>query len=431
VFRHDDSLLSAAQLWTLGNIQEFNRRYLGNPIEGTDQNFLEKLKEQLSGAPTQVIQLAAETIWFLHVFPVARVTKPETKRDQIKEVWAWSGSILPDSPYLSDDALSGVGHPGTFYLTNRYRQLGFLLSVLEKWKALTPAQRDVLLDQNAPWNFMEWLDTIEEAERLAMRNAILYFLFPDDLERNLNNDHRKQIVKALKHRIPEEFRPKGENPPLRYLDRAIRELRKGFEEEFKTKELDFYRPPIHAQWWTKIREDTRREIAASLKQILTPYHLELQQCGSKKKTIEDCRPVDTKTGFWTNPTDATSKPLRWILHLALVNDKVVASVPNEHGARRIAFATTHKGTSGAVTTRIVPAIKVAGDKFIFYEVWEWLLLHCFLPALPTGSGAQLFDHFDEKTGKLTYMGNDQPYVAAALITLNEDDDLFVSFGVQF
>ena len=38
----------------------------------------------------------------------------------------------------------------------------------------------------------------------------------------------------------------------------------------------------------------------------------------------------------------------------------------------------------------------------------------------------MFENFDEKTGKLTYMEQDQPYIAAALIALNEDDDMFVT-----
>ena len=79
-----------------------------------------------------------------------------------------------------------------------------------------------------------------------------------------------------------------------------------------------------------------------------------------------------------------------------------------------------------MTTRIIPAIKVGDEEFVFYETWEWLLLHCFLPALEVGSSGQLFDHFDETTGRLAYMGHDQPYIAAALIALTEDDDLFLS-----
>ena len=425
-FLGDGSLFSDEALWTLGNIQELKQRFLGNPIEGAERTFFEKLKEQLDGAPVEVLQLTAEVVWFLLLFPIFSATKPETKRAQIKEVWEWSGSDLPDSSYLSDQALMGVGHPGTAYLTRRYEQFGFLLEVSEQWKALPEARRTELMTNDPPWSFVTWLDRFEHADRRPVRNAILYFLFPDDLERNLSSEHRRQIVEALKYRLPEELRPKGRNPPLADLDRTIYELRKILESELGTNEIDFYRPPIYAQWFIGIREGARNEIGAGLKKVLSEYDLELRQCGSKKKSLETCKPVSEKTGFWENPADATNKPLRWFLHLELENDKLVARVPKEHGARRIAFANTAQGTSGAVTTRIIPAIKVNNEKFVFFETWEWMLLHCFLPALAVGSSGQLFDEFDEATGRLVYMGHDQVYIASALISLNEDDDLFVA-----
>ena len=320
----------------------------------------------------------------------------------------------------------GVGHPGTAYMTRRYDQFGFVLEVVDRWKTLPEAERSGLMTEDVPWGFMAWLDGFENADRRPVRNAILYFLFPDHLERNMSNEHRRQIVDALKHRLPEHLRPKARNPSLGEMDRAISELRKGFEEEFDSKELDFYRPPIHAQWFIGIREKARSEIGTGLKKVLSEYDLELRQCGSKKKMLEDCKPVDETTGFWAHPTDATNKPLRWLVHLALEKNRVIARVPGERGARRIAFANTAQGTSGAVTTRIVPAIKLNEEKFVFYETWEWLLLHCFLPALPIGSSGQLFDEFDEASGKLTYMGQEQDYIAAGLITLQDDDNEFVA-----
>ena len=425
-FLKDGSLFSDQPIWTLTAIQDFKQRFVENPIEGTDRTFFEKLKEQLNGAPVQTVQLAAELVWFLLLFPIYSSTKPETKRVQITDVWGWSQTLLPDSPHLSDQALMGVGHPGTAYLTRRDAQLAFLLEVLDRWKALPNSRRIEILTKESPWQFVAWLDAVDGADRHPIRNAVLYFLFPDGLEGNLSNEHRRQIVKALKHRLPEELRPKGSKPPLLALDRAIFELRNGFEEELGTKDLDFYRPPLYAQWFTGIRETARNEIGAGLKKVLSEYDLELRQCGSKKKSLEACKPVDESTGYWLNPADATNKPLRWIVHFDVVDDTVLARVPEEHGSRRIAFANTAQGTSGAVTTRIVPAIRTGDEKFVFYETWEWLLLHCFLPALPAGSSGQLFDEFDENTGRLVYMGEEQAYIAAALIALNEEDDPFIS-----
>ncbi len=232
-------------------------------------------------------------------------------------------------------------------------------------------------------------------------------------------------MESLKHRLSDEQRPRGRSPSLRDVDRAISELRKGFEEEFGTRELDFYRPPIYAMWFTGIRDEARSRIGTALKSVLNEYDLELRQCGSKKKTLASCASVNEATGFWESPTAATNKPLRWFLHLALEDDRVVARLPDAHGSRRIAFANTAQGTSGAVTTRIVPAINL-GRRFVFYETWEWLLLHCFLPALEVGSSGQLFDEFDEVTGRLMYKGRKQDYIAAGLIDLQEDDNEFVA-----
>ena len=425
-FVADGSLFGAEALWTLDNIRDLKRRFLGRPIEGAERTFFDKLREQMDGASNEVIRLTAEVVWLLLLFPISSTTKPDTKREQIRGVWRWSGTDLPDTPFLSDPALMGVGHPGTAYLTRRYEQFGFFLEVMDQWKALPGAERSGLMTEDAPWRFMAWLDGFKNADLRPMRNAILYFLFPDHLERNLSNDHRRQIVDALKHRLPEDLRPKGRHPPLGEMDRAISELRKGFEDESDSKKLDFYRPPIYAQWFIGLREKARSEIGAELKKVLSEYDLELRQCGSKKKTLESCKPVDETTGFWANPTDATNKPLRWFLHLELKDDRVIARIPDAHGARRISFANTAQGTSGAVTTRIVPAIKLSEEKFVFYETWEWLLLHCFLPALPAGSSGQLFDEFDEASGKLTYMGEQQDYIAAGLIALQDDDNEFVA-----
>ena len=403
-FLADGSLFSEQALWTLENMRDLKERFLGNPIEGADRTFFEKLNVQLDGAPGEVVRLAAEVVWFLLLFPMWSATRPDTKREQIGNVWRWSGGDLSETPFLADEALMGVGHPGTAYLTRRNEQFGFLLEVFERWKSLPVADRDELMTEGAPWGFVAWLDAFEHADRRPVRNALLYFLFPDELERNLSNDHRRQIVGALKHRLPAEQRPVGLKPPLAKLDRAIRDLRRVFEEEGGTTELDFYLPPIHSQWFTAVREKARSEIGAALKNVLSEYDLELRQCGSKKKTLATCAAVDETTGFWENPTAATNKPLRWLLHLALEDEGVVARVPNAHGSRRIAFANTAQGTSGAVTTRIVPAIKLADGKFVFQETWEWLLLHCFLPALEIGSSGQLFDSFEEATGRLMYKG---------------------------
>lgn len=424
-FLANGSLFTEDDLWTAENMLELKSRCIDNPIEGGEQSFAEKLSVQLSGAPKSVIQLAAEILWLLTLFPRSENFHPNTKRSQVRDVWELSGTDLPQSSHLSDEALDGVGNPGLDYTIRKYDQFSLLIEVMLGWKAQSAEEQNALVTEDVPWKFLAWLDSFENSDR-PVRHAILYFLFPDKLERIMSSLHRSQIVAALKHRLPEEHRPRRSNPSLEELDRAISQLREIFEKDFDTTELDFYRPPINSLWFTSVREKVRAEIGTELKKVLSVYGLELRQCGSKKKTLDVCKPVDESTGFWSNPADATNKPVRWFLHLELEDDRIIARVPKSHGARRIAFANTAQGNSGAIATRIIPAIKLTDEQFVFYETWEWLLLHCFLPALPTGSSGQLFENFDETSGKLTYMGKEQAYIVAGLITLQEDDNEFVA-----
>ncbi|HUX80496.1 MAG TPA: hypothetical protein VMW10_12250, partial [Alphaproteobacteria bacterium] len=177
-------------------------------------------------------------------------------------------------------------------------------------------------------------------------------------------------------------------------------------------------------------QQARRTIAGVIERAIEPYGLELRQCGSKKSNLAACnKAIDTSTGFWKDPAEATNKPLRWIVHLDLTGSSPIARLAEKdgqplHGTRRIAFSNNAQQKSGAITVRIVPAIKVSTDLFVFHEEWEWLLLLCFFPALPKGSSGQLLDDFNPETGSLVYMGNDQPYVFSALITLNVEDAQF-------
>lgn len=105
------SILTDRPLWTLSNLNDLLTRFTGNPISGS-RDFLDKLSEQLKDAPAEIPQLAAEVLWFLNLFPHPGTMKAETKREQIKTVWQWSGEDVPASPFLNDDTLGGVGNPG-------------------------------------------------------------------------------------------------------------------------------------------------------------------------------------------------------------------------------------------------------------------------------------------------------------------------------
>ena len=243
----DGSVFGEDALWTIPNIRELQERVQENPILGTDSTFYDKLSVQLESAQPEVVRLAAETLWFLFLLPWYESMKPETKRAQIREVWRWSGSDLPDSGYLRDSVLKGVANPGPAFHTYRPDELDFLWRTVERWKMLpNPRQRE-LMRVDEPWDFVAWVDGIDGAERRTMRHAILYFLFPDDLERIVSRSHKRQIVETLKARLPQKFVPQSRVPSADKLDRALRELRRALEREYG-KEIDYYFSPLKELW---------------------------------------------------------------------------------------------------------------------------------------------------------------------------------------
>lgn len=421
----DGSILSDERLWTVANLDALRGRFRDNPIEGADRGFYDKLQEQLSGAPPELIHLAAEVVWFLLLFPHHTKFGPEKKAERVREVWAWSGQEAPDGLYLDSPSLMGVGNPGTAYLARLPDEFGFLVDTMAAWKARTSADRAALLGEpEAPWRFAAWLETLPGADRRPVRHALLFFLFPDAFESSVSTEHKRQILAAFLGEIPAAERPRGKRPTPLACDRALYVLRRHLEAERGDSEFSFYRPPYVQRWRTGVRDAARSLLVSSLEQMLKEHGLELHECGSKKRTLADCGEISEATGFWAKPTETTNKPLRWIVHLELEGGSVVARLAGQHGDRRIAFANTKGGISGMVLTRVVPAVRVGDGHFAFHEAWEWTLLLGFLPALPAGSSGQLLGDFDPATGVLAYMGAPQPYAAATLVALNESEDVF-------
>lgn len=413
-------------LWTLANLETLLGLFVGNPIVGSSRDFLDKLSEQLKGAPPPVIQLAAEVIWFLLLFPSPNSMKAETKREAVRQIWSWSGEELPNSPYLDDAHLHGVGHPGTAYLTQRPAEFEYLLKVVIAFKRLPPAERQRIMQDDVPWTFMEWLDEQEGSDRRLVRHALLYFLFPDDMERNTSREHRHQIYEALKSKLPANQRIRSRNRTQVDYDKAIARIRAALEQERGTKELDFYQDDIKRQWFAPYREGKRKDFTSWLDGYLTDRGLRLNQSG-RDTTLEKLRNEDaisSDTGFWSSDSGLTAKPPRWLIHFDFGGQHPAASVPALHRARAIGFANTKGGDSGAFAVRVLPITKHDDGTFHVIETWEWLLLFCFPGGLKPGSAAQAFDDFDPATGALTYMGETIPYIFSALLCLNAPDEIY-------
>lgn len=415
------SIFTDQPLWTLPHLNDLLSRYADNPIQGS-RDFFDKLREQMKDAPPVTIELAAEVIWFLHLFPSSSTLKPETKRDQVLNVWSWSGAPAPTSQFLENGPLHGVGNPGTAYFTHRPAEFEYLTRILIAFKSLPAGEQGRLMQEDVPWEFMRWLDGQPGSDRRLVRGAILYFLFPDYLERNMSKDHKQQIYNAFKSRLPAEYVIKSKPPSLSEYERAIAQIRTTLMQERGITQLDFYNDETKNFWFNTLRDSSLKDFTSWVNAFLKDHGLQLNQPGRDLKKLDAKRAIDPTTGFWVNTTFVTSKPPRWLLHFDATADDLVASVPTKHRAGVIGYADTKGGDSGALAVRILPVLKTGEGQFQEIERWEWLLLICFPGGLEPGSSGEAFDDFNVETGALTYFKRDQPYIFGALLCLNTPDE---------
>jgi len=233
----DASIFSAELIWTQPFAAEL-KRFFVDSLDESDAKFIDKLERQLGPASQTAKQLMAEILWVLCLFPSN--SKPATKRTQLFRIWSLGGPVpATDHPMLSDAVLLGVGSAGTAYLTQHWREVSYLILLIIKFKALGQQERKAIFASHG--SFSDWLDTLPETLSRQFPHMLLYFAFPDEVERISSSRE--------KHKILSGFGISGsKNWSNRKLDEEILSIRKRLEGEFPGQILDFYRPPLVARW---------------------------------------------------------------------------------------------------------------------------------------------------------------------------------------
>jgi 5-methylcytosine-specific restriction enzyme B len=231
--------VDGASLWVGGLLDELDKLFVQNPDEG-EGDFLSKLKAQIAPGSAGCKQLMAELLWLLLLF--SSNTGAERKREIVREIWSWSGSALnEDHPLLSDGVLGGIGSTGTAYNTQRWRELGFLLTAVRDFKRRNEEQRRELLRD--PWAFAAWLTSVANGQLRQLRHILPHLLFPDSFERISSGQDKRAIVSRYT------------DTPLKVIktwdreriDRTLLDIRERLEKEHGSK-IDFYQDEFGAEW---------------------------------------------------------------------------------------------------------------------------------------------------------------------------------------
>ncbi|WP_199454428.1 AAA family ATPase [Vibrio owensii] len=236
------SLFTELAVWNSPTCQELVDFFVENLDEG-DGDFFEKLETQLADASPEAKVLASEMLWLMFLCPSN--TGPESKRKSIERVFSWSGYEIAPEPkqkFLSDNALTGIGSAGTAYNTGRWRELVYVIRLVEALLKLSEMERKELL--NDVERLPQWLESIPENGTRQFRHMFLYLLYPEAHERIFGNTDRKSILTTLTDITSIEYN----RMDTKEADAQLLALRQSFEAEFGTKELDYYVEPLRSKW---------------------------------------------------------------------------------------------------------------------------------------------------------------------------------------
>lgn len=291
------SILTNQSLWTSQVLDLLDEHFVRNPDLG-DGKFLDKLESQLAPAANFAKQLVAEMMWLLYLCPSSLTAAH--KRKTIQAIWSWSGEPFPaDSRWLDDDVLAGVGSAGPGFNQNQWRELVFLINFLRRFNELTDIHQMELIGNG--WAFDEWLRQIPDWEARQFRHMLLFLLFPDDFERIFGQNDRKTIVR---HYSKHERRAVNRMNPVQ-LDRELQAIRKRLETERGTTQLDYYVPPLKAEW--------RSETFAAATENVTAGHIRL----ALHEIDQDGVPKDAESTGYDLVYDGKRYPPKLVLSLAV------------------------------------------------------------------------------------------------------------------
>lgn len=235
LLRNGSLLFEQANLWRPELLDSIHKAFVATPDEG-DRSFIDKFRDQIQPAGTEVIRLAAELLAVYFLFPSN--VGGFRKRQVVNEVLGWASDNLPETHLLSQAFEHGIGSGGQGYNTRRPFEIAFLIEFVKGWKALSSEQQQAAA--NDPWKFQELIDGTEDAESKQLRHMLLHLLFPDSFERIASGNHKRRVIAAFTGLVQDEHEDE---------DRQLLAIRQGLEALMPKKTLDFYWPPLEAAWY--------------------------------------------------------------------------------------------------------------------------------------------------------------------------------------
>ncbi len=196
--RRGESLFApGTPVWTAETARDLRSRFVERP-DDSKRSFVEKLRDQLAGAPDATIQLAAELLYIQLL--VTYKLRSELKSSQVETVLSWMRAPVNVPGQLLSAFKQGLIRDQTFGLHKPFH-LAYLVLFVEAWAALAPDERNRLLTD--PRAFKRFAYTTQSPACQPIREALLHVVHPEYFECISARHHKQWIANAFRDRLPE------------------------------------------------------------------------------------------------------------------------------------------------------------------------------------------------------------------------------------
>lgn len=188
--KNKKSIFTDEEVLTESNLDFLKKNFVQNPDETENKNFDIKIKEQFEKANNNQKDLMANIIWLWRLPPkkvIARKQYFEKFFENLK-----SSIKIEKNPDLFSD-FEGFANTGTYYNTNKFYELVYIIRFLEDWIDLkvTEANKMDFLKANSS------ITVGNQTKSVSMRNALLYLFDPGNYMPIISNAHKEAIVAAF------------------------------------------------------------------------------------------------------------------------------------------------------------------------------------------------------------------------------------------
>lgn len=227
-------LLDNPKVWVPEHFETLINQYVRRPDAG-DGGFYDKLHGQLSKCNADEVALMAEIFWIVQL-PTTNLAA-EYKRSRI--AWIWNAnppaSFPIDSPFLTDEVLSGLGSGGTGYNLYLWMEMAFAINAFADLAARPQSERQTILADG--WTFAEWLESIPSGKGRQLYHALCHVFFPDQFERVFSQSQKNKVARAHGIWTPDY---RSSRPAM---DKGLLDVRERLEHEFPDG-VDYYLEPV-------------------------------------------------------------------------------------------------------------------------------------------------------------------------------------------